>query len=204
MKEDIKGLIEKINQEGIKRAEEKARQIEAEAMRRAEEIVSGAKIEAERIVLDARSEIARLDQKERTLLAQAGRDFLLSLRKEIDNMLGRLVSSDVAHLLTPEALTKIISDIAQCQAHRKDEVVITLNKDDLKALEKGFIAKLKTAVKKGIILKESADIRSGFTISFDAGRSCFDFTDKALADFIVGNLKPKLAQILDNALPNKQ
>ena len=50
MTEDIKGLIEKINQEGIKSAEEKARKIESEAIRQAEEIVARAKKDAQKTV----------------------------------------------------------------------------------------------------------------------------------------------------------
>jgi len=203
MTEDIKGLIEKINREGIERAEEKALKIESEAIRQAEAIVGRAKKDAEKLLLDAKDQIARLDEKEKTLLAQAGRDFLLSLRKEISAMLQRLILADIGHALTSETLAKIITDIVHFQAHRKEDIVITLNKEDLKALEKSFIAKLKDTAKKGIILKESLDIRSGFTISFDAGKSCFDFTDKALAGFITGSLKPKLAEILDNAISGK-
>jgi hypothetical protein len=40
----------------------------------------------------------------------------------------------------------------------------------------------------------------GFTISFDSGRSCYDFTDRALAAYIGTYLKPKLNQILQEAM----
>jgi hypothetical protein len=41
MSENLKGLLEKINQEGIKSAEEKARVIEDKAGKNAEKIVTG-------------------------------------------------------------------------------------------------------------------------------------------------------------------
>jgi len=197
MTEDIKGLIEKINQEGIKQAEENARRIEEEARRQAEDIVSHAMKDAQKMLNDAKDQIERLDEKERALLNQAGRDFLLSLKKEISVMLERLIVSEVQHALTTETLAKIITEMAKAQAHhQKEDILVTLNKEDLKILEKGFIPKLKEAAKHGIVLKESQGIRSGFTISFDSGKSCFDFTDKALAEYIGQSLKPKLAEIL--------
>jgi len=199
MTEDIKGLIEKINQEGIKKAQESARRIEEEARRQAEEIIARAKKEAQKMILEAKDEIARYDEKERSLLVQAGRDFLLSLKKEINAMLQRLISSDVHQALSAETLARIITEMTKSGGQHKEEIIIALNKEDLKSLEKGFLLKLKEAAKKGIILKESQDIRSGFTISFDNGRSCFDFTDKAIAEYIGESLKPKLAEILKSA-----
>ena len=47
-------------------------------------------------------------------------------------------------------------------------------------------------MEKKIILKPAEEISGGFTISFDNGKSCYDFTDKALAEYIGTYLKPKL------------
>lgn len=200
MTEDIKSLIEKINQEGIKQAEEKARKIEEEARRQADEICAKAKKEADRLIFEAKEEIARKDEKERVLLAQAGRDLLLSLRKEINAMLQRTIISEIQHALNPDSLVKIILEMAKAQAHHKDDIVVTLQKEDLEVLEREFLGKLQEQIKKGVVLKTSQDIRAGFTISFDGGKSYFDFTDKALAEYIGQQLKPKLAKILESAI----
>jgi vacuolar-type H+-ATPase subunit E/Vma4 len=49
-------------------------------------------------------------------------------------------------------------------------------------------------------LRPAEEISGGFTISFDDGKSCYDFTDKALAEYIGIYLKPKLNQILMEAI----
>ena len=49
------------------------------------------------------------------------------------------------------------------------------------------------------MLKPAEDILGGFTISFDSGKSQFDFTDQALAEYIGQYLKPKLEEILQAA-----
>jgi V/A-type H+-transporting ATPase subunit E len=201
MAEEIRDLIEKINQEGIKAAEEKAQNIEAAAKKRADDILAQAKLEAEGMIAAEKDRIRREDEKGKTLLAQAGRDLLLSLRKEINAMLGRIVVSDVRQVLTPEVLFKLLSEVVRnYSAGESSDITVFLNKEDLETLEKNFLYKLREQTKKKIILNPAEEISGGFTISFDDGKSCYDFTDKALAEYIGIYLKPKLNQILMEAV----
>jgi len=201
MAEEIRDLIEKINQEGIRAAEEKAQNIEAAAKQRADDILAQARLEAEEMIAAAKDRIRREDEKGKTLLAQAGRDLLLSLRKEINAMLGRILVSDIRQALTPEALSRLLSEVVRnYSAGENSDITVLLNKEDLETLEKNFLHKLREETKKKIILRPAEDISGGFTISFDSGKSCYDFTDKALAEYIGTYLKPKLNQILQEAM----
>ncbi len=201
MAEEIRDLIEKINQEGIRVAEEKAHSIEAAAQKRADDILAHAMRESEEMIAAAKDRIRRDDEKGKILLNQAGRDLLLSLRKEINVMLGRIVVSEIQKALTPEALFKLLSEVVRnYSAGEISDITVLLNKEDLEILEKNFLYKLKEETKKKIILSPSEEISGGFTISFDSGNSCYDFTDKALAEYIGAYLKPKLNQILLEAL----
>jgi V/A-type H+-transporting ATPase subunit E len=201
MAEEIRDLIEKINQEGIRAAEEKAQNIEAAAKQRADDILAQARLEAEEMIAVAKDRIHREDEKGKTLLVQAGRDLLLSLRKEINAMLGRIVVSDIQQTLTHEALFKLLSEVVRnFSAKEGSDITVLLNKDDLEILEKFFLLQLREETRKKIILMPAEEISGGFTISFDSGKSCFDFTDKALAEYIGTYLKPKLNQILKEAI----
>ena len=200
MAEEIRDLIEKINQEGIRAAEERAHNIEAAALQRADDILAHATRESEEMIAAAKDRIRRDDEKGKILLNQAGRDLLLSLRKEINAMLGRIVVSEIQKALTPEALFKLLSEVVRnYSAGDTSDITVLLNKEDLEILEKNFLHKLKEETKKKIILSPSEEISGGFTISFDSGKSCYDFTDKALAEYIGTYLKPKLNQILQEA-----
>ena len=200
MSDEIKNLIEKINQEGIKSAEEKAAQIESEAKKRAAEILKSAKLDAEKVIKDAQGQAQLMDEKEKALLAQAGRDLLLTLREEINSMLERIVAREIRQAMTPQYLSGIISElIHKTCAQGSSNITIALKKEDLDVLESNFLAKLIEETKRQIVLKPSGEISGGFTVSFDNGKSQYDFTDKALAEYIGGYLKPKLAQILNSA-----
>ena len=197
MAEDIKALIEKINQEGVQAAEKRAREIERAAQEKASEILSKAKREADAMLQEARERIAKIEEKEKTLLSQAGRDLLLVLREEINAMLTALISREVRATLTPENMYKIISTIIQSACSQEDAAVtITLSAEDARALEGALLVKLKEETKKQIVLRPQENIHGGFVISFDAGQSQFDFSDKALAEYLGTYLKPKLKEIL--------
>ena len=116
-------------------------------------------------------------------------------------MLGRIVVSDIHQVLTPEALFKLLSEVVKnYKAGESSDITVFLNKEDLEHLEKNFLNKLREETKKKIILMPAEEISGGFTISFDSGKSCYDFTDKALAEYIGTYLKPKLNQILQEAM----
>lgn len=200
MAEDIKSLIEKIQQEGIQTAQTKAKEIESQATQRAEEIIQEAKLKASLMVTEAQEKIAQMEERQKALLTQAGRDFLLLLKRELNSLLDKLILTQVKEALSPEAMFKIILDIVKEGAGKeKANIIISLNKEDLRLLEKNFLHKLKEETKKSIVLKPSEDIQEGFTISYDSGKSLYDFSDRALAEYVGIYLKPKLAEILKEA-----
>jgi V/A-type H+-transporting ATPase subunit E len=201
MAEEIRDLIEKINQEGIKAAQEKAQNIEAAAQQRADDILAHARLEAEKIIAAAQERISREDEKEKTLLAQAGRDMLLSLRIEINAMLECTMVSEIRQALTPEIISRLLSELVRnYSAGENSDITVFVKKEDLEILEKSFLHRLREQTKKTIILRPAKEISGGFTISFDDGKSCYDFTDKALAEYIGAYVKPKLNRILKEAI----
>ena len=198
MAEELKSLIEKIQTEGVLAAEEKARQIEAAAKQEAQAIVGKAREAAEKILGEAKERISRIEEGQKASLKQAGRDLILSLKKEIGAMLDKIILSHVHKALLAEELARIIPAlIKEHPKPGKEEIVISLKKEDLEKLEKGFLSELRDEIRKGIVLKPCEDIQAGFMISYDSGKSYYDFTDKALGLDISSFLKPKLGEILN-------
>jgi vacuolar-type H+-ATPase subunit E/Vma4 len=200
MAEELKGLIEKIQEEGVRSAEAKASEIIRRATAEAAGITAKAKKDADKAVADAKTQITRLEDSSRATLKQAGRDFMLTLRKEILSMLDKLVASHVHKALTAEELIAVIMAVLKgCRKDDAHEIIISMKREDLEKLEKAFLNELRSEIKKGITLKPSDDVHGGFMISYDSGKSYYDFTDKALAKYLSTSLKPALAGILDNA-----
>ena len=197
MTEELKNLIEKIQEEGVKAAEDKARQIEGAAKREAEAIVAKARKDAETLIQEAKKKAKREEEAGLASLKQAGRDLVIALKKEIGAVLDRIVVSHVKEALAPDETARIITTLVKNYSQReKADIIISLNKADLDRIEKALIRELKDETKKGITLRPSEDVKAGFTISYDGGKSHYDFTDNALAEYIGAELKPKLAEML--------
>jgi len=197
MAEDIKSFIEKIQQEGIKVAQDKAEQIQKEALGRAQQIVQDAKLKAEQVTQETKEKLAKMTLEQRALLKQAGRDFLLSLHSEINNILQKLILAKVKETLSCQALSEILTDIIKetVRANNKAEIIIMLKPADLKKIKESLQGALAEEIKKGIVFKPQEDIEAGFLISYDAGKSHFDFSDKSLAEFISSSIKPQLEDL---------
>jgi vacuolar-type H+-ATPase subunit E/Vma4 len=205
MAEDIKGLIEKIQQEGIKAAEDKAKEIEDQALQKAHKIVEEAQSQAQQLLDRAKDEIAKMEKSSKASLGQAARDLLLSLRAEINAMLKRIITAEVRKSLGPDEMSKIIATLIQRMSSQKEgEIIISLKKEELQKVKDNVFNKLTDELKKGVTLKHAQRILGGFIISFDSGKSHFDFTDQAIAEYLSLQLKPQLAQLLVQVTSDKK
>ena len=199
MSEEIKGLIEKIQKEGIDEAHLKARQIEEQAKTKAASIIDEAKLAAQKIISNATQDARKTQESTSVALSQAARDMLLSLRRQINEILGKIITTKIHEALSADELSKIIINfIKENAAKSKEDIVISIPRHDAHKLE-GLIGELIGHIKKGVIINPADDLQAGFLISFDAGRSQFDFSDKALAEYIGTYLKPKLKETLQQA-----
>ena len=197
MAQEIKDLIAKIKQEGVEVAQTQAAQIRTEAEHTAMKIISEAKIQAQKIIEQADSQAKKTNDSTRAALKQAGRDLLISLRQEILAMLNRLIKLDLRQALTIEELSGTIAAlIKNAPLSLGSQVIVSLKKEDKDKLEQGFLKQLAEQTKKTIILKSVDGIDSGFIISFDAGKSIFDFSSQSLSEYISSCLRPELKEIL--------
>jgi V/A-type H+-transporting ATPase subunit E len=197
MAEEIKDLIARIRQEGVAAGEKQAAQIKSDAEQKAQEIIGKAKIRAAEIIEQAEAEAHKLDQSTRASLEQAGRDLLISLRREISVMLDRLIKHGLRQALKTEDLAEIIAGLIKAAPlSLGSQIVVSLSRQDKEKLEKEFFKQLAEETKKQIVLKSAQELESGFIISFDAGKSSFDFSSQALTEYISGSLRPELNKIL--------
>jgi V/A-type H+-transporting ATPase subunit E len=203
MSQQVQELINKIKTEGLQAADQKAREIEAEARKESEEIVENAQRRAQHMIAEAETVIKKREESARMALQQSSRDMLLSLRKEIEKILRGIVTAKVGEAMTPERLSHVIREVSQ-KAVDQDiidkGIEVVLNAQDFKSLGNGFLAELQKQLKKPLELKSADDIGKGFMISFDQGKSRFDFTDASLADYLSASLNEQVAALLKEAV----
>lgn len=199
MSQQVQELIDKIKTEGLQAADQKAREIEEQARRKAQGILNEANQRAQDLLQEAAEEIQRKQEAARTALQQASRNTLLSLKKEIQKLLQRIVAAQVADALTPQKLSDFISQITHKAIDGKSSdggIEVALSPKDLQELRDGFLAKLQKQLKHPVDFKASEDIGKGLTISFDNGKSSFDFSQEALAEYLSVYLNEELTALL--------
>jgi vacuolar-type H+-ATPase subunit E/Vma4 len=195
MAQQVQELIDKIKSEGVHSAQVKAREIEKDARDTAGNIVNDAKTQAKQILEEARKEAGKTMAATQMSLQQAARDMLLDLRRQIEKTLQKIVKSDIDSTLTGENLARFIETIIKNNG-TENTIKVAVNAKDLEQLEKGFMVKLKNQLKKGISFESADDIHKGFTVSFDEGKSSFDFTEESLTEYLAKYLNDQVSQTL--------
>ena len=199
MSQQVQELIDKIKTEGLAAADQKARELEEQAKRNAQGILNEANKRAQDLLLDAEEEIRKKQEAARMALQQASRDTLLSLKKEVQKLLQKVIAAQVADALTPQKLSDIIAEIAHKAVDGKSAdagIEVVLSPKDLKELRDGFLAQLQKQFKCPVHFQASEDIGKGFTVSFDQGKSSFDFSQEGLAEYLSVYLNEELAALV--------
>ena len=199
MSQQVQELIDKIKTEGVQAADQKAREIEEQAKRKSQGILNEANKRAEDLLTEAQEEIQKKQEASRTALQQASRDTLLSLKKEVQKLLHKVIAAQVADALTPDKLSDIIAAVAHKSVDGKSAdagIEVVLSPEDLKELRDGFLAKLQKQFNHPVHFQASEDIGKGFTVSFDQGKSSFDFSEAALSEYLSVYLNEELAALL--------
>ena len=140
MPEEIKGLIDKIQREGIQKAREDGLKLIEEAKEASLKILEEAKKEAGSIIQKAKEESQMLKSSTDASLKQAGRDFLISLRAQIELLLNKIIIQETSEALTPKEISRIINALIKdyAQKQKLDKIEVVFSKDTLQKLRISF------------------------------------------------------------------
>lgn len=193
MASELQSLLEKINAEGVKKAEAERAEIISEAKNEAQKIISGAKAEAERIRTEAENDSSALQQRAKSAVEQAARDIIRELKSELEARMNTAVKDAVAQALSPELMAQIVRDLATRFINNpEDELSLRCTLRDADA----FNTALKNAladslVKKPVILADGT-LYGGFEAGFKNGES-YDFSIDAICDITAAYVGEQIA-----------
>ena len=190
MSEDLQSLLEKINREGVEKAQAAADEIVAEAKAEAAALVKEA--EAAAAKAKAEAELAAQDYAKRAAetIRQAARDTVISVEGAITAKLTALLAKDVKLALADNhAVVKLVGEVVSALA--KDGAVTVAAAKDLCATLKAQLA-----ANKEIQVELDDTVGSGFTVKLDGGRVEHTFTGAAIAEELAKRLRSDLAQLV--------
>lgn len=186
--EDLQSLLEKINREGVEKAEAKANEIIARAKADADAIMKNAREEATKAKADAERAAADYTRRAEETLRQAARDTVLNVESAVTKLLEKLLSNNV---------NKVLSDEAAVTALVADVIKLFAVKGEIAAGEKlaaALSAQLATSEQFKVVTDENLD--TGFSVRLDNGRVEHSFTGQTVADELAKRLRGNLAALL--------
>lgn len=205
MEVQLKELIEKIKNEGIKSAEEQAEQIIGAAEKRASEIILKAKEDAQKLTTLAENAAANSERAGKEALKQAGRDLILNVQARIIDLFKSIVIRETGSALSENVLAEIITTVIKNWTDKGiNELQVLISSEQGKKLEDYLMAKLAADFKKGVEILPLPGNAAGFRISEKNGSAYYDFTDRGIAGLLIEYLNPRIAGYISEAVSEKQ
>ncbi len=193
MAEELQSLLDRIQSEGVAKAETRAAEIVAEAEKKAASIVAEAERKAAEIRSAAEADAATLQARAEQSLQQAARDVRLQVGAAIQETLERVLLKDVRAALADPAFLQRYVELAAKSAGGAAEMRVP--EDQAAALADYARSRLVDEVSKGLKIAPDSDVAAGIRVLLDDGRVEHDFTDEAVMEALSRVVRPSLAQL---------
>ncbi len=201
MAEELQNLLEKIQEEGVKKADTAKDKILADAKTESEKIISEANAKAEEILKSSKEDAKRNEERAANTIRQASRDIIIALNVELQNRLKAVVKECIGEAMTPDMMEKLILEMQKSYLSKSSDsepgIDLILNKKDLEIMEKHIKSSLLNDLKSTPSISIGHDFTSGLKIGFKGDDLFFDFSDDALAEMICTYVGPRLAAIIN-------
>ncbi len=190
MSEDLQSLLEKINRDGVQKAQAQADKIVADAKAKADAIVKAAESSAAAAKADADKAAAAYAERAKETIRQAARDIVLDAKNSVDALLDKLLAENVGKALSdPATVQKLVGD-AVVEFASKGDVDVALAPKVAATLAASLAAKGNFKV----VTDETLD--TGFTVKLDGGRVEHSYTKEVIAEELAKRLRPDLAELV--------
>lgn len=186
--EDLQSLLEKINRDGVEKAEAEAKKIVDAAQEKAKAILAEATAGAAKAREDAARDAEMSAARATETIGQAARDVIIGVKDAVSALLDRLLVKGVDKALADEATAGAIVATAVKELVGPGEITCG------EKLAKALAAQL--AAKKDFTVVTDDTIGSGFTVKLEGGRVEHAFTVEVIASELAKRLRPDLAKLL--------
>jgi len=190
MAEELQQLLEKIQRDGVDKANAEAAAIVAKAKDEANALVKNAEEEAAATRAKAEEEAEAYAARARETISQAARDTVLKVKEDVTKLLTKLLAKDVTAALANEAVALAAAAVKELVTGSAAEVAIAPKFVD--ALRAQLAAQAQSGVK--VVADDMTG--AGFTVKLDNGRVEHDFTDAAISGALAQRLRSDLAELI--------
>ncbi|MBM4148974.1 MAG: hypothetical protein FJ224_08010 [Lentisphaerae bacterium] len=199
MAEELQSLLDRIQRDGVDKAEAEAKSIVESARAEAVAIVKKARAEAEETSVRAANEADALRARSEASLKQAARDLLLSVQESLQAAFERVAAKSVTEAMTPDALAAVLKDAITAYFARAGGaagIEVLVPEAQREKVAAALLDRLSQGIRGGIEIRGDDTIRTGFRIREAGGRIEHDFTGTAVTEALARLMRPRLAAIV--------
>lgn len=203
MADELQALLDRINQEGVAKADEQREKIVSEARQEADRLIHEARTKADGIVSDAREQADLLAEKGRASLQQAARDTLLSLRQALQDRMQTVARECIGTDVSPEKLADVIGEMAVKYTEVEGKVKsleVLASESQADAVRDHLQDALGQDLRDHTEVSPLKDMGGGFKLVFNDEDVFYDFSDKALAEILCMFVNPRIAEIVHSEI----
>ncbi len=202
MSEELQSLLERIEKDGVDKANAKADEIVKNAEAKAAELVKNAAAQAAALMAKAEEDSKAFERRSAKALDQAARDVILSVERNVAAIFARIAAEEVAQALDIETIrasvTTLIESYVKADASGS-RLAITLSDAQRADVTAYLASKFQSELASGLTIEGSSAIASGFKVAVTDTEVEHDFTGEAVAEALGALLRTDLADIIKGA-----
>lgn len=192
---DLKPLVDKVYNEGIKKAEEEAEKIIAEAKRQSSELLKETEAHIAKMEAQSKEQMNRIRENLNSELKAIAQQAVSTVKNELAAVISNKVAAQgISEALSEkEFLQKIIFTVLQKwnPADTNLQFELLLNKDDETQLKDFFEQRIKKELATELEIVIENRIKSGFRIGVKNESYYVSFTGEDFENFFKGYLRKK-------------
>lgn len=199
MAEELQALLDRIQTEGVAKAEAEADRILSEARKKAESIVADAKAGEAAAHERSAAEAKQFQERAEANIRQSARDVVLGVRKSVDETLDRLLLAKVSGALDTAFVQKTLTallPVYAASAEAADGIGVEVPEAQVAAVRDALLGTLQAEAAKGLDVRSGDGLTAGFRVTLAGGRVEYDFSDAAICEEMSRMLRPELAKLL--------
>lgn len=191
MAEELQQLLEKIQHDGVEKANAEAAAILAKAKADAAAVLKDAETKAAALRAQAETDARAFEERARKTISQAARDTVLDVKASLGKLFDKLLAQDVSAALADpaEAACLALAAVKDLGAVQADVAVGA-------KLAAALKAQLAADAAKGVQVVLDETTGAGFALRLDGGRVEYDFSEAAIAAALAKRLRPDLARLV--------
>ncbi|MBQ3809337.1 MAG: hypothetical protein II839_00795 [Kiritimatiellae bacterium] len=194
MSEELQSLLDRIQADGVAKAEARAADIVSAAEKKAADIVSAAEKKAAERLAKAEADAATFERRAGESLRQAARDVVRSVRENVQETCERLLRADVKAALSGDALAAVVETVAKASAAEDAGAELRVPPAEAEKVAAHAKARLAAELAKGLKIAPDADVAAGVRVLVKNGRVEHDFTAEAVVEALSRVVRPELAK----------